>query len=151
MIYYILIVANILMQVLEIVRLELIHFGIGLLPFVFVGLMLGAYLHWSEGCSGRIRFWQVVNMVLWLGGMAMCVVKVVGLCNEGIHARKGSKYPMEDQVTDTAVIAGVYAIIAILEVVIGFMKKSQRSRNAEEMSLGSGASPVLGQSAFMHK
>lgn len=32
-IYYILIICNILMQTLEIVRLSLIHYGIGLLPF----------------------------------------------------------------------------------------------------------------------
>ncbi|TVY53107.1 hypothetical protein LSUE1_G010173, partial [Lachnellula suecica] len=99
-IYYVLIICNILMQTLEIVRLELIHFGIGLLPFTYVGLLLGALLHFSEGVRGRVRGWVALNAVLWLGGMAVCVVKVVGLVKEGINGRKGSKYPVSDQVID---------------------------------------------------
>lgn len=53
------------MQTLEIVRLELIHVGLGLLQFAFVGLTLGAGLHWSEGVKGRVRGWQGVNSVVW--------------------------------------------------------------------------------------
>ena len=106
------------MQTLEIVRLSLIHFGIGLLPFSYVGLLLGLALHWSRGFQSRIRFWQAINAVIWVGGMIMAVVKVVGLVKEGINGRKGSKYPVSDQVIDVAVIAGVYAVIAVLEGVL---------------------------------
>ncbi len=128
-IYYLLIIANILMQTLEIVRLELIHFGIGLLPFTYVGLLLGGALHWSRGACGRIYGWEAINTVLWLGGMAMTVVKVVGLMNEGIHGRKGSKYPIIDQVTDVAVIAAVYLVIQVLEVVLGLWRMKSRRGN----------------------
>ena len=62
-IYYLLIVCNILMETLEIVRLSLIHFGIGLLPFTYVGLIAGAALHWSKGISGRVSAWKAVNGV----------------------------------------------------------------------------------------
>jgi len=128
--YYGLIVANILMQTLEIVRLELLHFGISLLPFVYVGLLLGVVLHWSEGLRGRVRGWQGVNAVIWAGGVVMCVVKVVGLSKEGISGRKGSKYPVSDQVLDIAVMAGVYAVIGMLEAGLGFWRQARRKGSA---------------------
>jgi len=128
------------MQTLEIVRLELIHFGIGLLPFVYVGLLAGGLLHWSEGAQGRIRGWQGVNGVVWIGGVVMCVIQVVGLSKEGINGRKGSKYPISDQVIDVAVMAGVYAVVAILEMVLGFWSALRRARGSRE-SVESG-SPV---------
>ena len=133
MIYYVLIVCNILMQTLEIVRLSLIHFGIGLLPFTYVGTLLGIALHWSKGAGGRIASWLSISMVIWVGGMVMNVVKVVGLAKEGINGRKGSKYPVSDQVIDVAVIAGVYAVIAILEMGLGAWR-ARRVRNAEGVS-----------------
>lgn len=116
------------MEVLEIVRLELLKFGIGLIPFTFVGLLIGAFLHYSEGLQGRLRGWQIINAIIWLGGTAMSVVKVIGLTNEGINGRKGSKYPIVDQVTDVAVIAGVYLVIAILEVVLSFWRVRRRKQ-----------------------
>ncbi|OAA75609.1 hypothetical protein LEL_07597 [Akanthomyces lecanii RCEF 1005] len=132
-IYYILIICNILMHTLEIVRLSLIHFGIGLLPFAYVGLLLGAGLHWSRGGGGggaggrrRIPAWLIVNTVVWLGGMTTSVVKVVGLDRES-DPRKGSKYPMSDQVLDVAVIAGVYGVIAALELVTWLWRRQNHS------------------------
>lgn len=117
-IYYILIICNILMQTLEIVRLSLIHYGIGLLPFTYVALILGAALHWTKGFRGRVTFWKGINMLLWVGLMIMSIVKVVGLDYGGIGGRKGSKYLVSDQVIDVGVIAGVYAVIAVLEVIL---------------------------------
>src|SRR6266536_1821412 len=70
-IYYILIICNTLMQTLEIVRLALIYFGIGLLPFAYIGLIIGALFHWSEGVKGRVRGWQAVNGVIWVGGVVI--------------------------------------------------------------------------------
>ncbi|KGQ10140.1 hypothetical protein BBAD15_g4513 [Beauveria bassiana D1-5] len=124
-IYYALIICNMLMHTLEIVRLALIHFGIGLLPFAYVGLLLGAALHSSRGAAGQVPAWLLVNMVVWLGGMVMSVVKAIGLDREGI-LRKGSKYPMSDQVLDVAVIAGVYGVIAALELVTGLWRRHNR-------------------------
>jgi len=139
--YYILVICNILMQTLEIVRLELIHYGCGLLPFVYVGLIAGALLHWTEGVHGRTRGWQTINAVVWIGGIVMTSVKVVGLSNEGIDGRKPSKYPVSDQVIDVAVMAGVYAVITILELVLGFWRTLRRARSSRE-SVQS-ASPVM--------
>jgi heme/copper-type cytochrome/quinol oxidase subunit 1 len=124
------------MQTLEVVRLELIHFGITLLPFVYVGLLIAGYLHWSEGISGRVRGWQGINAVVWIGGVVMSAVKVVGLSKEGITARKESKYPMSDQVIDVAVMAGVYAVIAILEMVLGFWRALRRVSSRESVGAG---------------
>ena len=132
------------MQTLEIVRLELIHFGIGLLPFAYVGLLFAAALHWTEGVKGRIRGWQAINAVVWVGGVVMSVIKVVGISKEGINGRKGSKYPISDQVIDVAVMTGVYAVLAILELVLGFWRASRRaSAGRGKESLGSGVSPVM--------
>jgi hypothetical protein len=136
------------MQVLEIVRLELLHFGIGLLPFTIVGLIMGALLHWSEGARGRIRGWQTINAVIWIGGVVMSAVQVVGLIKEGINGRKKSKYPISDQVIDVAVMAGVYAVVGILELVLGLWRASRRSRSAREKS---GMSPVMETSEFVGK
>lgn len=110
------------MQTLEIVRLSLIQIGIGLLPFAYVGLIIGGALHWSNGVQGRIKTWQGINAVIWLGGTAMTVAKVVGLVKEGINGRIGSKYPISDQTIDVAVMAGVYAVIGMLEVVLGLWR-----------------------------
>ncbi|PVH75357.1 hypothetical protein DL98DRAFT_562426 [Cadophora sp. DSE1049] len=150
-VYYILIVANGLMMTLEIVRLELIHFGIGLLPFVYAGLIVALFLYWSEGVKGRIRGWQAVNAVVWIGGVVMSAVKVVGLSKEGIDSRKGSKYPLSDQVIDVAVMAGVYAVVAILEVVLGFWRALRRARREREQSPQSGMSPVMENSEYVGK
>ncbi|CZT43320.1 uncharacterized protein RSE6_03335 [Rhynchosporium secalis] len=146
-VYYILIVANALMMTLEIVRLELIHFGIGLLPFMYAGLLIALLLHWSEGVKGKVRGWQAVNAVIWIGGIVMSVVKVVGLNNEGIDSRKGSKYPLSDQVTDVSVMAGLYAVATILEVILGFWR-ALRARRDSEGSPPSGTSPVMQDSEF---
>jgi hypothetical protein len=148
-IYYILIICNILMQTLEIVRLELLHFGIGLQPFAYVGLILGALLHWSEGAKGRIRGWQAINGVVWIGGVVMSAIQVVGLSKEGIKGRKGSKYPISDQVIDVAVMAGVYAVVAILELVLVFWRTSRRARGQKENTPQSGMSPVIETTEFV--
>ncbi|KAG0645975.1 hypothetical protein D0Z07_7918 [Hyphodiscus hymeniophilus] len=137
-IYYLLIIANILMQTLEIVRLSLIHFGIALLPFTYVGLILGGFVHWSKGLRGRVRAWQAVNGLVWVGGVIMSVVKVVGLVKMGINGRKGSKYPVSDQVIDVAVMAGVYAVIGMLEVVLGVWR-ARRATLDEAESVRSGS------------
>jgi hypothetical protein len=126
-IYYLLLIANILMQTLEIVRLCLIYYGIGLLPFSYVALIIGLILHATNGLFGRIegRMWSGANTLVWIGLLAMDVVKTAGLVkmeNNGIY-RTGSKYPMSDQVIDVAVMAGVYLAIAILEVWLGLWRR----------------------------
>lgn len=78
----------------------------------------------------------------------MSAVKVVGLSNKGIDRRKGSKYLVSDQVIDVAVMAGVYAVIRLLEIGLGFWRANRRRRGAEEESLGSRMSLVIGTRDF---
>jgi len=118
------------MQTLEIVRLSLIYYGIGLLPFSYVALIIGLVLHATNGLQGRIegRMWRAANSLVWLGLLTMNVVKMVGLVkmeNNGIY-RTGSKYPMSDQVLDVAVMAGVYLVIVILEVWLGLWRRDEK-------------------------
>jgi hypothetical protein len=121
-IYYLLIVANILMEILEITRLSLLHAGVGLLPFSFVALLFIGAIHLSAGLSSRLepRLMVALNTFVWVGLMIMSIVRIVGLVylenKGGIYERKGSKYPTSDQVIDVAVMAGVYLVLAVLEI-----------------------------------
>jgi hypothetical protein len=134
--YYAFILANILMETLEIVRLELINYGIGLSPFVYVGLLGGAFLHFSNGIWGRVPYWVFANLILlWTGGFVMTIVQVAGLAMEGLD-RKGSKYPLSDQITDVSVIAAVYVVIAALEVVL--LVCDGKRRRVESLHSGKG-------------
>ncbi|CEJ94722.1 hypothetical protein VHEMI10238 [[Torrubiella] hemipterigena] len=116
-IYYLLIVCLVAMQALEIARLAKLDYGIGLLPFMFVGLLLAAFLHFTEGIEGLVVGWRGLNVFIWLGTMVMSIVKVVGLHYEG-NDRTGSAYPMSDQILDVSVMAGVYAVLIVLEIVL---------------------------------
>jgi len=123
------------MQTLEIVRLCLISFGIGLLPFTYVGLLIGLLLHATNGIFGRIGSWSWIgaNVFVWIGLMSMSVVKTVGLVyqqNNGVK-RVGSKYPVSDQIIDVAVMAGVYVVLAALELWLGIWRAARSSRIGE--------------------
>lgn len=92
-------------------------------------------------------------MLVWIGGIIMSVVQVIGLKQQfGINGRKGSKYPIGDQVIDVAVMAGVYAVIALLETVLVVWKRKRttaalREERGEmgmfEFRRGMSESPVL--------
>ncbi|RDW85411.1 hypothetical protein BP5796_03736 [Coleophoma crateriformis] len=131
-VYYILILANLLMAILEIVRLAILEFGIGLLPFILVGLLLGAALHLVNPVV-RLGNWEFINAIVWLGGIIMSIIQCVELSQlpGGALGRKGSKYPVSDQIIDVGVMAGVYALLLILEAVIGSWR---RKLYAEEVA-----------------
>lgn len=139
--YYAFIVVNIGMQTLEIVRLALLDFGIGLLPVIYVGLLLGAGLHWTRGAAGHIRWWVAVNAILWGGGVIMSVVKCVALRKEKerFGGRRDSKYPVADQLLDIAVMAGVYAVIGALEALLAVRRSRDGGRQAVKLTSQSGS------------
>lgn len=114
-IYYLLVLAQILMCILEIVRLSLAHLGIGLLPFTFVTLITAAAVHFTNGLGGRIFGWRYLNLAVWIALAVTNGVKVAEETKEGTGARKGSKYPVSDEITDVSVMIGVYAALVILE------------------------------------
>lgn len=116
--YSFLIVASIAMSALEIARLARAHLGVGLLPFIFVSLILAAALRSTDGLGGYVSVWKWANLGLWLALVATTSVKVAGEAKEGTGARKGTKYPNSDELTDVAVMLGLYVILAVLEVSI---------------------------------
>lgn len=113
--YYLFLLAQTLMCILEIVRLSLAHLGIGLLPFTFVTLITAAAVRFTNGLGGRIFGWTYLNLAVWIALAVTNGVKVAEETKEGTGARKGSKYPESDEITDVSVMIGVYAVLAILE------------------------------------
>ena len=106
------------MCILEIVRLSLTHLGIGLLPFTLVALITAAAVRFSKGLEGRIYGWNYLNLAIWIALAVTNGVKIAEETKEGTGARKGSKYPVADQITDVSVMIGVYAVLALLEVTL---------------------------------
>ena len=119
LLYYLLLLAQLLMCILEIVRLSLAHLGIGLLPFTFITLITAAAVRFTKGLQGRMHGWRYLNVGVWIALAVANGVKIAGEKKEGVGARKGSKYPVVDQVTDISVMVGVYAVLGVLEVILG--------------------------------
>ena len=90
--------------------------GVGLLPFTFVALLTAAAVRFTGGLGGRIHGWRYLNIALWIALAVTNGVKVAEETKEGTGARKGSKYPVSDEITDVSVMIGVYAVLALLEV-----------------------------------
>jgi hypothetical protein len=118
------------MCILEITRLALADLGIGLLPFTPLAILIAGFLHhFSPSLSpssryakprrlGRLGRWtRGVNGALWVGLMAVSVVKIVEETREGVGTRAGTKYPMSNEVVDVGLMVGLYAVLAGLEVV----------------------------------
>jgi len=114
--YYLLLVAQLLMCVLEIVRLSLAHLGIGLLPFTLVSIIVAGALRLTKGLQGKVRGWRWANLALWVALAIMNGVKIAEEVKEGTGMRKGTKYPVVDELTDVSVMIGVYTALGILEV-----------------------------------
>ena len=117
-VYYLLLLPQVLMCVLEITRLSLAHLGIGLLPFTFVSLILASALHFTRGFRGRVLGWKWANLAVFIALAITNGVKIAEEVKEGTQQRKGSKYPESDQIIDVAVMVGVYAALATLETLL---------------------------------
>ena len=118
-VYYLLLLAQTLMCILEITRLSLAHLGIGLLPFTFVSLLVAGALRFTRGLGDRISVWSGANLALWVALAVTNGVKIAEEVKEGTGGRKGSKYPVADEITDVSVMVGVYVALGVLEVVLG--------------------------------
>lgn len=114
--YGLLLLAQALMCTLEIVRLSLALLGIGLLPFTYIGLLVASALRFSQRFRGPIQKWRWASLLLWVSLAITNNVKLSGELKEGINSRKGTKYPMIDQITDIAVMIGVFVVLGVLEV-----------------------------------
>ena len=113
--YYLLLIAQFLMCLLEVVRLSLAHLGVGLLPFTFVALIAAGSMRATLGMRGKVAMWRGLTLVLWLALAVTNSIKIAGEVKEGTDARKGSKYPVVDQLTDLSVMVGVYVMLAAIE------------------------------------
>lgn len=116
--YYLLLLAQFLMCILEIVRLSLTHLGVGLLPFTLVGLITAGAVRFTKGLYGRMYGWKYLNLALWVALAITNGVKIAQETKEGTDSRKTSKYPVADEITDVAVMVGVYAVLALLEMIL---------------------------------
>lgn len=120
--YCLLVIAQILMCILEITRLSIAGLGIGLLPFTIVSLAIAVLLRLSSGLNGRVWRWKWANLALWA---ELGIVTVVKIVEEGKELKSGrrrdrdsgmaGKYKVEDEITDVAVMLGVYLALGILE------------------------------------
>ena len=110
------------MCILEMVRLSLAHLGIGLLPFTFVTLIGAAVLRFTNGLRGSIFGWGYLNFAVFIALAVTNGVKIAEETKEGSGARKGSKYPVADEITDVSVMIGVYAVLAVLVVLEGSLR-----------------------------
>ena len=73
-------------------------------------------LRFTKGLGGRLFGWKYANLSVWIALAVTNAVKVAQETKEGSGARKGSKYPVADEITDVSVMIGVYTVLAILEV-----------------------------------
>ncbi|MCJ1231014.1 hypothetical protein MMC12_007689 [Toensbergia leucococca] len=124
-IYSLLVLAQLLMCILEITRLSLAHLGIGLLPFTLVGIICAGSLHIFRTIASSQMNWawkgirgsRWANLGLWVALLVMDSLKLAQEAKDGTGARKGSKYPVADEMTDVGVMIGVYVVLGVLEVV----------------------------------
>lgn len=116
--YFLLLLAQVLMCILEITRLSLAHLGIGLLPFTFVTLILAGALRFTNGIRGKVPAWRWANMAVFITLAVTNGVKIAEETKEGTGQRKGSKYPESDEIIDVSVMIGVYAALSMLELVL---------------------------------
>ena len=110
------------MIILEIVRLSLTHLCVCLLAFNIFTLLTASAVHFPKGLAGSVYGWSYLNLAAWVALAVTNGVKVAEETKEGTGARKGSKYPVSDEITDVSVMIGVYTLLAILEVTLLFMR-----------------------------
>jgi len=94
----------------EIARLCLADLGVGLLPFLYIAYLVALVLQWWRSIWRRECRW--CGVALWVMLAVVGVVKIVGEVKEGVNTRKGTKYPMSDQVTDVGVDIGLWVLLA---------------------------------------
>jgi hypothetical protein len=54
--------------------------------------------------------------VLWILLLMSNAVKIAEMVKEGTGTRKGTKYPMSDEITDVGVLMGVYVVLIGAEI-----------------------------------
>lgn len=128
-VYFFCIVVIVLMETIEVARLVRADLGVGLVPFVYVGCLIAISLQATDALWGRLRGWQVSGTLFWLLSFCITTVKAVAVGRFGTKgplARKGSKYPVEDQLTDLIVLVIFYAILVAMQIILVYVKPARR-------------------------
>lgn len=112
--YWLFLVGMIAMVSLEIARLSAAHLGLGLLPFTYVGLILVG----ATRLTRKTLITKMVNVLFWVMLGVSNIIKISAEVDEGIGSRKGTAYPMVDEITDVAVMIVLCGLLAILESII---------------------------------
>lgn len=135
--YYFSILVVFLMEAMEIARLAQIRYAIGLLPFVFAGCAVSAAMQASRGAKGRIRNWQVANIIFWIMSVAVTIIKILTIQRSSMRSpefrRMNTDYPTTHQVQDLAVIAAFYFLLFVNEIALFFQKTWEETVNAENI------------------
>ncbi|KAJ7756421.1 hypothetical protein DFH07DRAFT_820512 [Mycena maculata] len=127
--YLVLVACQIAMTILELVRLALEKFGIGLLPINTIGLISVFIFLWRERTS-RTRGLLFILAVYWFFLAIFETVKVARLHRlEELNptTTKTSQYPSSDWFLDNAVMLALYFIFFVAESATLFVSRRQRA------------------------
>ncbi|PQE21742.1 hypothetical protein CJF30_00010554 [Rutstroemia sp. NJR-2017a BBW] len=131
--HFLLMLSLLLMNSIIIARLALLGWGIGLLPFSYVSVLISSVLFATNGFRGRVRYWWVISTVIWAGGATMSFLQAAGLVQQlgwEWEGRKGGKYPVGDEVVDALVVGGLWIVVGILETGWGIWGRRWVERRA---------------------
>lgn len=133
-IYSFLIFADLLLLSIEIARLVKLHYGVGLIPFVYFGHFIPLFTLFLPSLQILHRSW--LNQVVWIGGLITSGLQLAELLHEP-DDRKGTPYPVVDQVTDVGVMVGLYALLIGCEWWLkSCAGRNRRAGGDSEMELG---------------
>ncbi|KAE8219402.1 hypothetical protein CF319_g6895 [Tilletia indica] len=125
-IYTLLVVAALLMNVLQIVRLALANRGIGLLPFNLAGILIALFLMLAPSSPSR-KARSATSLALFLFWSLLIAFTSVALAHltslKGIEDRLGTEYLLSDEALDVGVQVGLYAVFWLVEAarLIGYV------------------------------
>lgn len=128
--YYFLVSGAIAVQLLEMARLTQARLGVAMIPFSVVGALLAvASVAAGERLPTRRATAGAAAAVFWAVGAAVAAAKAGALQrflgdeegSTGPLARQGTMYPVADQMVDNAALAGVYAALTAVELVLGLV------------------------------
>ncbi|SAM74873.1 uncharacterized protein UBRO_01262 [Ustilago bromivora] len=135
-IYMLLVVAALLMNILQIVRLALADRGAGLLPFNLAGILIVLVLMLLR--TPVLRAVNSTILAFWTMLLTFTAVALPGMGKlEGIEDRKGTEYLLSDEKIDVGVQIGLYAVFWLVEA----SRLVKRSVAARKESRGSAKLP----------
>ncbi|GAC72946.1 hypothetical protein PANT_7c00350 [Moesziomyces antarcticus T-34] len=130
-VYMLLIVAALLMNILQIVRLALADRGVGLLPFNLAGILIVLVLMHVRTADGVAV--STVCLAFWSLLITFTSVALAGMGKlEGIEDRKGTEYLLSDEMIDVGVQVGLYAVFWVVEA----LRVLHRLTTARKQALG---------------